>query len=127
MFSISSISPFSFSFYLHTYHPQDPTCRTCSDYPCTCGQAIGVPIFNGEDNPMTIRVFGSMTPILYDDYLGASEEAKEREKAKKKKFEEERRARVLGWIHSDDPNKEIANIYLTHAARKVNSLLFFSS
>ena len=36
----------------------DPTCRSCGDYPCTCGGAIGVPFEDARHGGWAMRVGG---------------------------------------------------------------------
>lgn len=95
----------------------DPTCRSCSDYPCTCGRAIGVPIDNGPGQPMTIRTFSSNMELQnYDEYL--AEQEKSHQIALKRREEElarqknEREEREDLWLRGQLIDAETAQTWL---------------
>eukprot|EP01117_Protostelium_nocturnum_P001512 TRINITY_DN11819_c0_g1_i1.p1 TRINITY_DN11819_c0_g1~~TRINITY_DN11819_c0_g1_i1.p1 ORF type:complete len:228 (-),score=79.33 TRINITY_DN11819_c0_g1_i1:172-855(-) len=112
----------------------DPTCRSCSDYPCTCGRAIGVPIDNGPGKPWTIRagLGADLSEMNYDDYVERERKSEEEAKIRREKESEERKIQQKRkedeWLSdSSIVDETIATTMMWRAAKEKDFELFKSS
>lgn len=92
----------------------DPTCRSCGDYPCTCGRAIGVPIATADG--LMIRYGSGLVPYEEPKPKTSEEIAQERRELeeRKKQAKIDARKEFDNGTHSQD----VANDILYEAVQK---------
>lgn len=101
----------------------DPTCRTCCGYPCTCGQAIGVPILMGDKLMIRDGLGTDLSLRPYEEPKPKTEEEIRREREEQKRRAKEREEENKRKFESGTCNQEIANDMLYKAIKNKDTNL----
>ena len=102
----------------------DPTCRSCGDYPCSCGGAIGVPFEDAANGGWAMRVGGGtdmrVVPYCMDcDQIGHADCMRQRPVAEQTRLREAR-AEVVREKHRE-AEERIRRIKEAEAQEKLGS------